>query len=536
MPRISELTDGGGASLGDQAAVVRSAASRRARVNFVRVANIAAMTALTGMSDNDTVEVLGYTSEDDGGGGTFYWDASSTTTADSGTIFAADAGGTGRWLRLFSGSLNARWFGATGDGSTDDTSALQAWLDAFTTFNRRARLYLPAGTYLTTGLALTLGASASQSLFIHGDARRASVLRKTGSTTAAVLTLTGGADPTAASLDIQHIEFDGATVADVDGLVLQAVAVFRVEQCHAERCRRGLVLSSSLIGEIAHTRLSSNQVGLYARETGFANTNAVTVRECKIQSNTGWGIDWGDGSLLRVRDCDIELNGAVSDGGTGGLIIRDTVDNEFGYALITIDGTWFESNRGRSVDVENTANLYLSVRDVQVINPGSGWALRVQGADRVEIDNSFFPSGELDVTAFRLTCRNVLATDLLGTRTQFSETFQNCTFVNQNVTDTGFGSDVQIGNGKALRIQKRNGTRAYDVQVNAGDNWLEFTQAAGTEGYRFDRTLHLEGHAWDGALLRLGSYRLWVDASGDLRINSGAPTSDTDGTVVGTQT
>lgn len=35
--------------------------------------------------------------------------------------------------------------------------------------------------------------------------------------------------------------------------------------------------------------------------------------------------------------------------------------------------------------------------------------------------------------------------------------------------------------------------------------------------------------------LRLGNYHLWVDSTGDLRIKSSAPTSDTDGTVVGTQ-
>jgi hypothetical protein len=38
------------------------------------------------------------------------------------------------------------------------------------------------------------------------------------------------------------------------------------------------------------------------------------------------------------------------------------------------------------------------------------------------------------------------------------------------------------------------------------------------------------------AALQLASYYLWVDATGDLRIKPGAPTSDTDGTVVGTQT
>lgn len=41
--------------------------------------------------------------------------------------------------------------------------------------------------------------------------------------------------------------------------------------------------------------------------------------------------------------------------------------------------------------------------------------------------------------------------------------------------------------------------------------------------------------AWNTGCLRIGTYRLWVDATGDLRIKSTAPTSDLDGTVVGTQ-
>lgn len=43
------------------------------------------------------------------------------------------------------------------------------------------------------------------------------------------------------------------------------------------------------------------------------------------------------------------------------------------------------------------------------------------------------------------------------------------------------------------------------------------------------------GSAWNGSMLVMGSYYLWVDATGDLRIKNGAPTSDTDGTIVGTQ-
>jgi hypothetical protein len=44
------------------------------------------------------------------------------------------------------------------------------------------------------------------------------------------------------------------------------------------------------------------------------------------------------------------------------------------------------------------------------------------------------------------------------------------------------------------------------------------------------------GGTWNAQHLIMGAYHLWVDATGDLRIKSSAPTSDTDGAVVGTQT
>lgn len=43
------------------------------------------------------------------------------------------------------------------------------------------------------------------------------------------------------------------------------------------------------------------------------------------------------------------------------------------------------------------------------------------------------------------------------------------------------------------------------------------------------------GAAWNGAHLLLGTNHLWADGSGRLRIKASAPTSDTDGTVVGAQ-
>jgi len=48
--------------------------------------------------------------------------------------------------------------------------------------------------------------------------------------------------------------------------------------------------------------------------------------------------------------------------------------------------------------------------------------------------------------------------------------------------------------------------------------------------------MHMNSSDWDGGtLIRQGDYRLWVDSSGRLRIKDGAPSSETDGTIVGTQ-
>jgi hypothetical protein len=48
-------------------------------------------------------------------------------------------------------------------------------------------------------------------------------------------------------------------------------------------------------------------------------------------------------------------------------------------------------------------------------------------------------------------------------------------------------------------------------------------------------TVQVSTGVWNTGPMRMGTFYLWVDGSGRLRIKSGAPSSDTDGTVVGTQ-
>lgn len=108
------------------------------------VASIAALKALKGMGSLQySVRVLGYHTAGDGGGGEFYWDSASSATDNGGTVIAANAGGVGRWRRVYSGLLNIRWFGAKGDGTTDDINKINTALLA-------GSALVPSGTFRTT--------------------------------------------------------------------------------------------------------------------------------------------------------------------------------------------------------------------------------------------------------------------------------------------------------------------------------------------------------------------------------------------------
>lgn len=86
--------------------------------------SIAQLRALT-PAFADNVTVRGYYAKSDGGGGSFYWDTPSVVPDNGGTVIQPNAGGTGRWIRYWSGEkIDVKWFGAKGDGVTSDTAAI----------------------------------------------------------------------------------------------------------------------------------------------------------------------------------------------------------------------------------------------------------------------------------------------------------------------------------------------------------------------------------------------------------------------------
>lgn len=92
---------------------------------------------------NLTAIVQGNATVGDQGGGIFIWDAANSS-ADNGATIVNPTGnaGNGRWVRLVRSEVNVKWFGAKGDGVTDDAVAVQ------TAVNTGATVIFPAGNYV----------------------------------------------------------------------------------------------------------------------------------------------------------------------------------------------------------------------------------------------------------------------------------------------------------------------------------------------------------------------------------------------------
>lgn len=105
--------------------------SNATAIGFPAIANIAALRAATTATLSSTQGyVLGYYTAADGGEGPFSYVSSDTTSADNGGTIIVDASNR-RWYRETGGApWSVKWFGAKGDGTTDDAAAIQATITA----------------------------------------------------------------------------------------------------------------------------------------------------------------------------------------------------------------------------------------------------------------------------------------------------------------------------------------------------------------------------------------------------------------------
>jgi hypothetical protein len=93
------------------------------------------------------------------------------------------------------------------------------------------------------------------------------------------------------------------------------------------------------------------------------------------------------------------------------------------------------------------------------------------------------------------------------------------------------------GNSFGILVESgRDTDTGYIIKAERQSDGLDRFHVTSTGKMYVSQQVDIDQSAWNFNPLILGAYHLWVDGSARLRIKSGAPASDTDGVVVGTQT
>lgn len=128
------------------------------------------------LSVGQYVTTKGYTNVNDGGGADYVVVAGGTGTDDGGSYIDLDNGN--QLEQIINDRLNLKTFGAIGDGSTDDSSAVSAWLKYG--IDNKLAMRVPLGEYLLD-TQVTYSSSSIQ-FDMEGDGREVSTFISNNST------------------------------------------------------------------------------------------------------------------------------------------------------------------------------------------------------------------------------------------------------------------------------------------------------------------------------------------------------------------
>jgi hypothetical protein len=170
------------------------------------VDTLAALRSLAVPAGPQCVYVSRHDSGGPDGGGVFRWDADYSGTIPEDPNPSNDNDGTvvkpssktdaqpGRWLRVYDGPLNVKWFGARGDDATDDHPVIQKVIDLVanwiagqvTQYNHQNNfpnggvVYLPRGRYRVSSVLEFPRLSFGRFVVIRGEGRSVTSIERNG--------------------------------------------------------------------------------------------------------------------------------------------------------------------------------------------------------------------------------------------------------------------------------------------------------------------------------------------------------------------
>jgi hypothetical protein len=255
--------------------------------------------------------------------------------------------------------ISVRDFGATGDGKTDDTKAIQRALDA--AGEVRGAVFVPPGVYLCADLQMRPNAAllGVPTWDYHGPGGTA--LRLSNGAAKCLLNIGG-----AAGVTIDGLGFDGAGLGKgVHGIFLDKPEygehedAFRIERCQVTRFTGdGVNLTRAWCFSVRHSMLAYNRGdGLSLRGwDGFLSDNWFSGNgragfgardENASVTFTGNRVEWNGEENIAITEGDgYQITGNFLDrAGTCGLALRNRRGT---CSQVTITGNYFKRSGKRA--------------------------------------------------------------------------------------------------------------------------------------------------------------------------------------------
>lgn len=307
--------------------------------------------------------------------------------------------------------VSVRDFGATGNGTTDDTAAIQAAVDSIT----YGAIYFPPGEYKITS---EIDITKANGIRIYGAGKQITYIVlytanqngfNIGQDVSVIiedLTITAGSGVTKNAG--AGIAVNGASAAtynsgsrfsnlivslQYNGIVFGDAGAFWVENCYIlSNINTGVVVRNSVDGDIGDGLICHCQFNSAAATgPGIAYSSGGGLR---VISNKFW--DHGTGGLV------LDL---LDDGDTGGLFaLGNSFDSQGGYGIllqntaaahtfisVTIVGNQFTACTSADIAQSGDAWLtYLSIVGNNFIRSNDSDSIEINGADHVTISGNVF--------------------------------------------------------------------------------------------------------------------------------------------------
>lgn len=315
------------------------------------VPNIAALKARPPGSINKSIFVRGYASENDGGGGSFII-TNSIIGVDNGLKIQSTAGATFAYLRQFSGPVDPRWFGATGDGATDDTVRLQEAITQST--SKGYALRIPKKRFKTTA-PLNIPSNAQ----IEGEGAP-SVIYGTFSgivmNVAGVTNVTlsdfaiGGAYivgvyvPSSAYIRLRNLDVSGATVAGVSftaGIDIEGSRYVTIDKPYLHN------------NGVNSTNLA-HDYNILANFSGVPSYGLRILHPTVVNENSKFGIVAYASHDLYVEDVYIDMNNKGTPHGFTGYALATYGTLPFACQRVTFNGGTITNAYDNGIYMNNT--------------------------------------------------------------------------------------------------------------------------------------------------------------------------------------